>query len=327
MANLQRQFDIFHKRIRLNLEENQTLREKREIVCGKLIDRLPYIFDAAGEECPRFEIRDQGSYKMGTAVYPLDRDFDIDLGMFFQIDPKAYDPVGLKRVVHSALAGHTRKVQIRRPCVTVQYQRAGQPTYHVDIAVYSDGSRSRDRIPRLAMGKERSRKELCGWEPSDPAGLTSEILSSYAGEDLTQFRRVVRYLKRWKDVNFSARGNGAPRGIALTVACHQHFEPAYFRDNTADDLTALIQVIDGMLESFTRRGRSGSVRYDVRIELPVEPYADLCERMTDLQKLHFCNQLATLLDVLDTVDRGRSQLKACQRLRRVFGNHFPLLAG
>jgi hypothetical protein len=327
VANVQRHFHIFHKRIRLNLDENQTLREKREIVCGKLRERLPYIFGAAGEDCPWFEIRDQGSYKMGTAVYPLDRDFDIDLGMFFQIDPNVYDPVGLKRVVHAALAGHTRKVHIRRPCVTVQYQQAGQPTYHVDIAVYSDGSRSRDGIPRLAMGKERSRKEFCVWEPSDPATLTAEILGSYVGEDLTQFRRVVRYLKRWKDANFSARGNGAPRGIALTVACHQHFEPAYFRDNTADDLTALIQVVDGMLESFTRRGQSGSVRYDVRIELPVEPYADLCERMTDLQKLHFYNQLATLLDVLDTVDRGRSQLKACQRLRRVFGNHFPLLAG
>jgi hypothetical protein len=89
----------------------------------------------------------------------------------------------------------------------------------------------------------------------------------------------------------------------------------------------LIQVVDGMLEGFTRRGPFGSVRQDVRIELPVEPYADLCERMTELQKLDFYNRLATLLDVLDAVVRGRSQLKACQRLRRVFGNHFPLLAG
>jgi hypothetical protein len=327
VANVQRQLHSFHKRIRLNLDENQTLRKKREIVCGKLRERLPYIFEAGDEECPWFEIRDQGSYKMGTAVYPLDRDFDIDLGIFFQIDHNAYDPVRLKRVVHGALEGHTRKVHIRRPCVTVQYQQAGQPTYHVDIAVYSDGTCSPDGIPRLAMGKERSRKEFCVWEPSDPAALTAEILDSYVGEDLTQFRRVVRYLKRWKDANFSARGNGAPRGIALTVACHQHFEPAYFSDDTPDDLTALIQVVGGMLESFTRRGPFGSVRHDVRIELPVVPYADLCERMTDLQKMHFYNRLATLLDVLGAVDRGRSQVKACQRLRQVFGNNFPLAVG
>jgi hypothetical protein len=314
---VQRHLDAFHKRIRLNLDENRTLREKRDIVCGKLRERLPYIFEAADEECPWYEIRDQGSYKMGTAVYPIDRDFDIDLGMFFQIDPRAYDPVGLKRVVHAALAGHTRKVHIRRPCVTIQYQQAGQPTYHVDIAVYSDGTCSRDGIPRLAMGKERSRKEFRFWEPSDPAALTAEILGAYSGDDLTQFRRTVRYLKRWKDVNFPAGGNGAPRGIALTVACHQHFEPAYFRDGTPDDLSALIQVVDAILDGF---------RHEVRIELPVEPYSDLCERMTDPQRFEFYNRLATLLDVLDAVDRGRSQLKACQRLRSVFGNHFPLAA-
>jgi hypothetical protein len=167
------------------------------------------------------------------------------------------------------------------------------------------------------MGKERSRKELRLWEPSDPGALMAEILGAYSGDDLTQFRRVVRYLKRWKDVNFPTAGNGAPRGIALTVACHQHFEPAYFTDGTPDELSALIQVVAAMLDAFRR---------EVRIELPVEPYSDLFERMTDLQKSKFYNRLDTLLDVLDAVDRGRSQTKACQRMRQVFGNHFPLAA-
>lgn len=71
MANVQRYFDAFHRNIRLSLDENRTLREKRDIVCDKLADRLPQIFEAAGEDCPSFGFRDQGSYQMKTGTFPL----------------------------------------------------------------------------------------------------------------------------------------------------------------------------------------------------------------------------------------------------------------
>jgi hypothetical protein len=168
------------------LVENRTLRQKRDIVCSKLVDRLPQIFEAAGEECPSFEFRDQGSYQMQTGTFPLNGDFDIDLGMYFEIDPDDYHPLELKRMVFKTLEGHTREVRIRRPCVTVQYQQAGEPTYHVDIAIYSDGSQSGDGMPRLAIGKGRSGEKFCGWEVSDPLTLSSEILESYEGVELTR---------------------------------------------------------------------------------------------------------------------------------------------
>lgn len=327
MANIQSHFETFHKRIRLSWEENHTLREKREIVCGRLRDRLPGVFEAAGEECPDFEFRDQGSYKMGTGTLPLNSDYDIDLGMFFDIDPEEYHPVELKRRVYRALEGHTKVVRIRRPCVTVQYQHAGEPAYHVDIAIYSDGTHSRDGMPRLALGKGRSGEDFCGWKVSDPLGLQDGILCGYQGADLTQFRRTVRYLKRWKDLRFPSRGNGAPRGIALTVACHQHFTPATFRDGTPDDLASLIEVVTGLLDSFTLRDLSwlfGWPSHDVKIELPVEPYSDLCERMSPLHKKRFYEELENLMEVLDAVRRGRSEEKACRRARTVFGDAFPL---
>lgn len=329
MANVQRYFDAFHRNIRLSLDENRTLREKRDIVCDKLADRLPQIFDASGEDCPSFGFRDQGSYQMKTGTFPLNGDFDIDLGMYFEIDPDDYHPVELKRMVHKALKGHTKEVRIRRPCVTVQYQQSGEPAYHVDIAIYSDGSKNRDGMPRLAVGKGRSGEKFCGWEVSDPLALSSEILDSYEGAELTQFRRVVRYLKRWKDVRFPRTGNGAPRGIALTVACHKHFEAEFFRDGTPDDLTALAKVVGGMTESFTLRGLSWFFSWpshEVQIKLPVEPYSDLCERMTPRHMKRFYEELASMLQVLEAVKTGRSLEKACQRLRSVFGTDFPMPA-
>jgi len=328
LANIQRHFDAFHRNIRLSREETRTLQQKRDIICNKLEVRLPRMFEEADMECPRFGFRDQGSYEMKTGTIPLFGGFDIDLGTYFEIDHNDYDPVGLKRVVHDALKGHTKEVTIRRPCVTVQYQHAGEPAYHVDIAVYADGSQCRDGLPRLAMGKDRSGENYCGWQVSDAMALRSEILGAYSREELTQFRHVVKYLKRWKDVRFKPQGNGAPRGIALTVACSQHFTAEFFRDGTPDDLGALIQVVSGLLESFTVRNASGlfgATSYDVQITLPVEPYSDLCERMTSQQVEQFYKQLESLYDVLDTVRRGRSQEKACQRLRRVFGTSFPCL--
>lgn len=329
VANVQRYFDAFHKNIRLSLMENRTLRQKRDIVCSKLVDRLPQIFEAAGEECPSFEFRDQGSYQMQTGTFPLNSDFDIDLGMYFEIDPDDYHPLELKRMVFKALEGHTREVRIRRPCVTVQYQQAGEPSYHVDIAIYSDGSQSDDGMPRLAIGKGRSGEKFCGWKVSDPLTLSSEILGSYEGAELTQFRRLVRYLKRWKDMRFPPTGNGAPRGVALTVACHQHFDAAFFRDDTPDDVTALTHVVRGIMESFTLHSLTwifGGPSHELEIRLPVEPYSDLCERMTPRHVKRFYEELESLLEVLEAVKSGRSEEKACKRLRGVFGPDFPLPA-
>jgi len=327
MVEVQQYFDEFHKKIRLSMEENRTLREKRDIVCTKLADRLPQIFEAAGEDCPFFEFRDQGSYQMRTGTFPLNSDFDIDIGMYFEIDPDAYHPVYLKQMVYKALKGHTREVRIRRPCVTVQYQQSGEPAYHVDIAIYSDGSHSRDGIPRLALGKRRSGERFCRWEVSDALNLSREILGSYVGAELNQFRRLVRYLKRWKDVQFSPSGNEAPRGIALTVACREHFDAEFFRDGTPDDLTALKNVVGGIMDSFTLRNLSwffGGASHAIQIKLPVVPYSNLCERMTPRHMRRFYEELDYLFQVLEAVKTGRSLEKARYRLQGVFGVDFPL---
>lgn len=152
MARVQKQFDQFNGAIKLGrFEENGTLREKRDIIRRKLRERLPGVFAAHGEKCPAFFFRDQGSYKMGTGVKPLDDDYDIDQGLYFEIATSAYpDPVVLKRRVHEALDGHTDSVCIRRPCVTVTYHEEDEPIYHVDIAVYSDGSANADGKSQLA---------------------------------------------------------------------------------------------------------------------------------------------------------------------------------
>ncbi len=157
MARVQKQFEEFHETIKLKrFGENEILREKRDIIRGKLKERLPGVFENHGEECPSFYFRDQGSYEMGTGTKPLNADYDIDQGLYFEVGTAAYpDPVVLKQRVHEAIKGHTKEVRIRRPCVTVFYEREDEPLYHVDIAVYSDAAENRDGKAWLCQNSGR----------------------------------------------------------------------------------------------------------------------------------------------------------------------------
>jgi hypothetical protein len=215
MAPVQKHFDAFHEVIKLKrFDENETLLEKREIILDKLRERLPGIFKAAGKVYKAPMFRNQGSYEMGTGVKPLNGDFDIDQGMYFPIATSDYpDPVQLKQFVFDALDGHTKEVRIRRSCVTVFYQRAGEHLYHVDLAIYVDGAQELDQQSRLAKGKLNSNAEYRFWEVSNPALLSETIFARFGKHEKRQFRHIIRYLKRWRDWNYqSVTGNAIPRG-------------------------------------------------------------------------------------------------------------------
>ena len=130
MLNLQKEFLDFHENIKLS-DENATLREKREILLNKLSENIC-------EEAATYTTFNQGSYAMGTGIKPEDDDYDIDVGIKFDINKDDYsDPVKVKKWVRDALEGHTKSVKIRRSCVTVTYQKDNEPIYHVDFAIYA----------------------------------------------------------------------------------------------------------------------------------------------------------------------------------------------
>ncbi len=116
MVNLQSEFEEFHDRIKLkDFDENENLREKRNILLEKLKSNI-------SDDAASYTTFNQGSYAMGTGIKPEDGDYDIDVGLRFNIDKEEYsDPIEPKKWVYDALDGHTKKVEIRRSCVTVTY--------------------------------------------------------------------------------------------------------------------------------------------------------------------------------------------------------------
>jgi hypothetical protein len=326
MADVQKYFEKFDREIRLGrFDEEEALREKRNRIRNRLEEKLPEVFESCGEEVPDFYFEDQGSYEMGTAIEAIHGDIDIDQGLYVHVSTDEYDPVVLKERIYEALGGdgdnpHTQEMKIRRPCVTVWYQRNGERIYHVDLAVYSDGDENPDGKDRLAMGREHSDEEHRYWEVSNPQALKEEIFGQYDETGRAQFRRVVRYLKRWKDLKFSPDGNEAPLGIGLTVAAHRWHSPCYsdMFSRDPDDLEALRNLVGAMLRNF----RGSPSRLEVN--LPVEPYNDLFEEMTDRHQGKLQDRLRNLKEALDDASQSADPHDACKTLRNQFGEDFPV---
>lgn len=331
MAQVQLQFDQFNARIKLKrFEDNKTLREKRDIIREKLKSKLPDVFAEHNETCPLFEFANQGSYEMGTGIKPKQGDFDIDQGLYFAVGTDSYpDPVVLKKRVHEALDGHTKDVQIRRSCVTVFYQRDDEPIYHVDVAVYVDGSEESDGKSRLAKGKEGSADEYRFWEVSSPQELAETIRGRFYSEnDRSQFRRTVRYLKRWRDHKFNDGGNSVPSGIGLTVAVSNRLQPHYSDafTGTPNDLAALESLVNAILADWTTvwDDETQSPVERLVVTLPIEPWGDLFEHMSNTQMSTFKQKLESLRDSLRYANGIDDRVEACRELKRQFGDDFPV---
>ncbi|MEK8015431.1 MAG: nucleotidyltransferase [Candidatus Parabeggiatoa sp.] len=328
MAKLQKYFVQFHETIKLdNLDENKTLREKRDIVLDKLSERLKMFFQDKSESTPTFDVFNQGSYAMGTGIQPVGGDYDIDVGLKFNISKEDYpDPTEVKQWVYDALSTHTQRVEFKRPCITVFYQRHDEPIYHVDLAIYSESSY--DGSLYIAKGKPNSDERI--WEASDPKQLIELISNMFHDpEDGKQFRRIIRYLKRWKDVHFSSDGNGAPIGIGITVAAYHWFNASklvdIFTDKTTyDDLTAMQNFVNAVIGNFRDVYNAGEMISRLSVKLPVAPYCDLFEKMTDNHMISFKRKLESLLSVLNEAQREPDPSEAGQKLQSQFGDNFPI---
>ncbi|MCP9931103.1 nucleotidyltransferase [Cyanobium sp. AMD-g] len=315
MPLVQSYFENFHKIIKLDEDDEKAkLREKRDTLLQNLKANLP-------AEVPVFEAFHQGSYSMHTGIVPLDGNYDIDVGLVFDCSRSEYpDPVSLKKVVRDALNTHGRTIDIRRPCVTVNYIRDGEPEYHVDLAIYA--MRNDDTLD-LAKGKENSDVSRRIWEQSNPRELTRLICNACDDKvERAQYRRCIRYIKRWRDQHFSS--GGSPLSIALTVAAMHWFKPRFEVSGKAADLLALLDLVKEMLNQF--RGTSSTDGWHERLSvmLPVMPFNDLTECMTNTQMTTLQAKLESLRNSLEDAYDETLPEEACKIMQKQFGSDFPL---
>jgi hypothetical protein len=320
VALCKKQFKEFHDVIRLK-EENEILSSKRDIIIKRIKDKLPEETDVT------FTIFNQGSYAMNTGIKPLDSDYDIDVGLYFDMSKDDVDPIVAKNWIYNALVGHTSDVKIKTPCVTVTYA-AG---YHVDVTVYA--ANNRDGKVYLAKGKPNGKEEDKRWDESNPKDLIKEIRDHLSNkDDRRQFRRIVRYLKRWKDIKFSSV-NGKPTGIALTSCVFywldiQKENDAFTGTTSYKDLDALINIVSRMISNFQIEYVKIDDEYKfmprLRVYLPVEPRPELFVKMTYKQMETFKEKLEELLKALEEAKEKTDPTDAAEILKKQFGDDFPV---
>ena len=316
MPAVQKQFEEFHSAICFDEDdEKATLRQKRDTILDALRSNL-------GDDVPSFTNFNQGSYSMHTGVIPLDGNFDIDVGLIFDCGTDKYpDPVALKKKVRDAANTNFRTVVIRRPCVTVNYVSGGETKYHVDLAVYTQDDEGN---LYLAKGKENSAEEHRIWEISDPKELTRLVCTAFDNAlELAQYRRCIRYLKRWRQWQFT--GAGTPLSIVLTVAALHWFKPNFGTSGKPIDLLAMLDWVKEMLNNFSSEYREdGGWHERLKVMLPVEPYIDLTAKRTAGQMQNFKERLEALRDALQASYYEELPEDACKLLKKQFGDDFKV---
>lgn len=328
MAKVQRQFVEFHSKIKLDLADKALLIEKKNKIKQAIRDYIKKL-NEDNKYDPPIEVSffDQGSYAMHTGVYPLknEEDYDIDMGVMLTVDKNEVDPMTAKQWIYDAVHYPPFRIPIhKKPCVRVQYVENGLPKFHVDIATYSDAESNDDDKYYLARGLPNDKSNDKKWEAAEPYEL-KRLINDWSddGDERNQFRRAIRDMKRWKDNKFSA-GNGRPTGIALTALAKKGFKCCFEKDRftgtcNPNDAQALLDFVNYILSQFS----SWTGRFNVK--LPVPPYNDLFEKMTNAQCATFKEKLEKLRDALDfAINDTTDPHEACKKLEKEFGDDFPV---
>ena len=309
MADVQKQFETFHFVIRTDYDMNSTLAAKREIILQRIRKYL------ADRHLPGFQELLQGSYRMKTGVVPIaDLEYDIDVGLRFGFSEDDYAAKTVRKWVFEAVDGHTENVEAKRPCIRVTYADG----YHVDLVIYAwwnDG-----------WGQEQFRlaHKTNGWRAADPPRLLSYVKTArkrFEGTEdaktgTDQFRRIVRYLRRWNDVQIPKSSNAKPSGLAFVLFAAQHLQPVLTWNGQSDDRQALEALAT---YAATLPGR-------LIAQKPTPEYEDMFARLSDADMAGLKTRFGVLASALQEAGKTADPVKACQILQVVFGLDFPVPA-
>ena len=307
MADVQKYFEQFHKEIRMDYDLNKTLAEKRDIILDRIKNYLKE------DKKPLFQSMLQGSYITKTGVKPIEElDYDIDVGLRFDIHENNYAASDVREWLHNATKEHTEKVESKGPCTRVIYKDG----YHVDLVAYA--------VYKNNLGSEihKLAHKQNGWRDANPIGLLDffeKVIANYeetedSATKTNQFRRVVRYIRRWDDEFMPVESDAKPSGLAWILLINRTLGAKVINNGTPDDLAALVRICNSV--SLTT-GR-------ISIKKPTPEFEDLFAKISDADMEKLKNRFNNLLNVLHQAQNEPSEKKACQLLKKQFGRDFPV---
>ncbi|EPK6161791.1 SMODS domain-containing nucleotidyltransferase [Providencia stuartii] len=316
--SLQNQLSKFHDKIKLGREDD-SYREART-KDSSILDDLRDEFKNAGY--PIIDTFIQGSFSTHTGIKHPVADFDIDRAVVIDADNAPNDPVEVKKLVLKVLEKRGFKnARIKKPCVTADYINLN---LHIDIVIY----RKRGQQYELAVGKLNSNIENREWSPAEPKKLIEHIndSSQYIGSTdlkIRQVKRLVRYVKRWRDEKFGQNVGKKVFSIGLTLMLKDKFRPSISYDGKVNDLQSLRDTISAILNANYFQSVDYG-KYKVNVQLPVQPYRNVFENSSIDTGTHLYNKLNAMLTKLDQALNEDSLRKQCEILQGLFGDDFEV---
>ncbi len=321
--SIQTQFDKFHNAIKLTREDKRYKEARQKDDSIKI--EIKSAFKKAGY--PIVEDFIQGSMADGvnTGIVSLYGDRDIDRALVINSEDSPDDPIAPKKVLRDTLKNRRfSNPAIKKPCVTADY--VGNDL-HFDYPIYRKDSLGN---LELAVGKEFSNDATRIWDGNDPKGLIDHLKDKngyLTSLEKSQYRRIARYLKRWRDVRYkSETARKKVYSIGLTLMAKDSFSKQVNEDGVANDLLALRETIHNILylSSYFSPIDFENTKYKIRVPLPVRPWRDIFENHGSPVGTPLRTKLVKLLEKCDLAIIEEDVVEQSKILRQQFGDDFPL---
>lgn len=309
MANCADLFLKFDQSISLSPTEKRFLRKARTAITNKIVNKFNI-----KAQIPSVSFKVQGSFTMNTIIRPIDGEFDIDIGVYFDFQDNDRDnwptPQTVSGWLHEAVMKHTTtEAENRTSCVRVIYKPINSENeygYHVDLPIYGTYRNFWDnQFTVIGMNDKRN------WnEKSAPSAFTGwfngKCLKNTS--DKKQLIRIVRYLKAWKD--FQQGEIKMPNGMILTVLAAKNFEP---KETDDEALYKILEEVHFLLW------------WDFSIIKPVQPENNLVATFSVRRKEYFMSKLKEFRDDAKKALQVESKQVATKLWQKHLGQRFSEL--
>lgn len=315
---LNSEFQNFNGCIKIGSESTE-LRSKRDMFKEDFKRNFPDKLNALGIEVAASEIEFvlQGSYKLNTTIKNAEESIDLDLGVIFPLNieqfPNSY------KIKEAAVASieilNVRNPIIKGPCITVQYVKKGEDWLHLDFPLYAKFG---DNL-YLARGDSNNNSS---WELCDPKGLNNYFLERL--ENSPQLRRIIRYLKYWKNQKYSSVSSKdcIPPSIGLTLLAVDVYEQ---KDT---DLECFLHVMESIKDRFVvNKNYDGEIISAViQVHLPVQQYSDVFNKFNRLDSsgIDFYKKLDSAINSLNNAFLSDNPHDAAKYVTSVLGDKFEI---
>lgn len=304
MANNYDQFIEFNEAIRLHSSKKNELKKNRDA----LRDKITKYFNKEKQNETKPKYSAQGSFMMHTIVNPLttietDDDgntktlhpYDLDDGVYFIDDLDNRKSVATYHTwIYNAVKDHSSKGAIKKnTCVRVLYADG----HNIDLPIYfkeTDTDREKT-IPQLAHKSE-------GFIDSDPR----EFYKWFNNKANDQMKRIVRYMKAWRDKQNKSYTTKMPNGLILTILVTNHYT-----SNNRDDISFrdTLKAIKEELED------------DFVCERPTTKEGE--DLLQKYNEKHFMDRLNKLIDSGDSAIADSNPKEGCKKWQKHLGDRFP----